>query len=424
MDRFIDIEGFYRIFRDISTSVHSSSDLKEVLSLVVKKATEAVNAKGALLRILNVETGQLELSAAHGLSERYLSKGHVSTAKVITDLCRLDKVIIIEDVKANPRVQYPREAQEEGIVSMLDLPLTLGNHVVGIIRIFFTERRSFSEEHLNFLKAIAEQCSLAIDKARMIEKQQSNYEHLASQTEKLSALGRMAAGIAHEINNPLGGILLYSTNLIKKAPKEGPLREGLGVIINETMRCKIIIQDLLEFSRDKPPSKTMSNIDTIIEKALSILENEFRLKHITVKKDLSGEIPEILLDSSQLQQVFVNILVNAVEAIQERGTITVQTHMEQDRKRVIVEITDTGCGIPAEHRGKIFEPFFSTKLKGTGLGLAVSYGIVQNHQGNIRVNSQTGQGTCFSIEFPVLQETHSKKPEGRQDGTGKHPSDR
>ena len=173
MDRNIDIQAFYRIFRDISTSVHSSSDVKEVLDLVVKQATEVVDAKGALLRILNVETGQLELSASYGLSERYLSKGHVSTAKVITDLCRLNKVIIVEDVQTSPRVQYPREAQEEGIVSMLDLPLTLGNHVVGIIRIFFRDQRRFSEEHLDFLGAIAEQCALAIDKARLIEKQQS-----------------------------------------------------------------------------------------------------------------------------------------------------------------------------------------------------------------------------------------------------------
>jgi two-component system NtrC family sensor kinase len=412
MDRVIDIRAFYSVFRDISTSVHSSSDVKEVLGLVVKKATEVLEAKGALLRILNCETGQLELSASYGLSERYLSKGHVYTAKVITDLCRQNKVIIIDDVETNSRIQYPREAKEEGIASMLDLPLTLGNHVVGIIRIFFKEKRNFYQEHLDFLGAVAEQCTLAIDKARLIEKQQSQYEHLAIQTEKLSALGRMAAGIAHEINNPLGGILLYASNIIKKVPKEGPLSEGLEVIINETRRCKVIIQDLLEFSRDTPPSKAMCNINDVIEKAVDILENEFRLRHITVKKHLSGKIPEMLLDSSQLEQVFVNILVNAVEATKERGAVTVRSNMEQERERLIVEITDTGCGIPPEHRHRIFEPFFSTKSKGTGLGLAVSYGIIHNHQGNISVTSEPGKGTCFSIELPVLEKVHSRKTEG------------
>ena len=412
MDRCFDLERFYRIFRDISTSVHSSSDVNEVLELVVKKATEAVDAKGALLRILNLETSQLELSAAYGLSKRYLSKGHVSTAKVITDLCRLNKVIIISDVQTNPRVQYPREAQEEGIASMLDLPLTLGNHVVGIIRIFFSEKREFSEEHLYFLVAIAEQCALAIDKARLIEKQQAQYQHLAIQTEKLSALGRMAAGIAHEINNPLGGILLFGTNLIKKVPDGSPLHEGLEIIINESKRCKRIIQDLLEFSRERPPSKAMANINNIIEKALTILENEFRLKHIHISKDLSEEIPDLLLDSGQLQQVFVNILINAVEAIQDKGTITVQSYMESGPERVLVEMADTGSGISPEQMPKIFEPFFSTKSKGTGLGLAVSYGIIRNHEGDIRVNSQPGEGTRFTIEIPISQGADLKKTEG------------
>jgi len=402
MDRFVDIETFYRKFRNISTSVHSSSDLKKVLELVVREITKVVNAKGALLRIINLDTGELELSAAYGLSERYLSKGHVSTSTVITDLCRLNKVIVIEDVKSNPRIQYPLEAMEEGIVSMLDLPLTFGTHVMGIIRIFFTDRRKFSEEHKNFLIAVAEQCALSIDKARMIERQQSDYQHLVIQTEKLSALGRMAAGIAHEVNNPLGGILLYGTNLIKKVPQDSPLREGLEVIINETIKCKHIIQDLLEFSRDRPLSKAMANINDIIEKAVSILENEFQLKHIHIEKHLFREMPDIFLGSNQMEQVMVNLLINAIEAIQERGTITIRSDISTEQKLVRVEIKDTGCGIPQVSMAKIFEPFFSTKSKGTGLGLAVSYGIVKKHQGNIRVTSQPGQGTCFTIEIPLF----------------------
>jgi len=408
MDRFIEIEAFYRIFRDISTSIHSSSNVKEVLDLVVEKATQVTNAKGAVLRIVSLESDEMELSAAYGLSEQYLAKGVVSSAKIITDLCHSKKVIYIEDTQTNPRVQYPREAQAEGIVAMLDLPLTLGNHVVGLLRLFFIDQRKFSEEHQNFLVAIAQQCALAIDKARLIEKQKSQYQHLAIQTEKLSALGRMAAGIAHEINNPLGGILLYGSNLIKKVPTEGPLHEGLEVIINESIRCKHIIQDLLEFSRDRPPSKAMANINDIVEKAESILENEFRLKHIHVSKDLFKEIPDTLIDASQLEQVFVNILINSTEAIEDAGTITIRSRLAGNRHRLEVEIRDTGCGISTEHMAKIFEPFFSTKSKGTGLGLAVSYGIVRNHQGHIRVTSEPGRGSCFVVELPIIRQSETQ----------------
>lgn len=403
MDRFIDIEAFYRIFRDISTSVHSSSDVQEVLDLVVRKATQVVNAKGAVLRILSADATQLELSAAYGLSEQYLSKGVVSSATVITELCRQNKVIIINDVQTDPRVQYPKEALIEGIVSILDLPLTLDRHVIGIMRIFFTDQRNFAEEHIHFLTAIAEQCALAIDKARLIERQRSEYQHLAIHTEKLTALGRMAAGIAHEINNPLGGVLLYASNMIKKVPKEGPLHEGLEIIINETIRCKQIIQDLLEFSRDKPPSAVMADINEIIEKAMSILENEFRLKHIQIQKKLLADSPWTLLDAGQLEQVFVNILINAIEAVDDKGTIHLRSMLNMENSRLSIEISDNGCGISPENVSKIFEPFFSTKPKGSGLGLAVSYGIVRNHQGDIRVISKPGEGTNFIVELPIIR---------------------
>lgn len=268
---------------------------------------------------------------------------------------------------------------------------------------FFTDQRNFAEEHIHFLTAIAEQCALAIDKARLIERQRSEYQHLAIHTEKLTALGRMAAGIAHEINNPLGGVLLYASNMIKKVPKEVPLHEGLEIIINESIRCKQIIQDLLEFSRDKPPSVVMADINEIIEKAMSILENEFRLKHIQIKKTLLADSPGTLLDAGQSEQVFVNILINAIEAVDDKGAIHLRSMLNTESSRLSIEIRDNGCGISPENVSKTFEPFFSTKPKGSGLGLAVSYGIIRNHQGDIRVISKPGEGTNFIVELPIIQ---------------------
>ena len=417
MDSSIKIATFYRVFRDVSTVVHSSTDVEEVLELVVWKSSEMLDAKGAILRILNLETHQLELGAAYGLGERYIAKGVVSKEKVITDLCKKNKVIIIEDILTDPRVQYPQEAWEEGIRMILDLPLTLKADVVGIIRMYFAEKRTFSDEELDFVIAITEQCACAIDKARLIETQQALYDHLALQTEKLSALGRMAAGIAHEINNPLGGILLYSTNLFKKVPKEGPLKEGLEIIINETMRCKTIIKDLLEFSREKEPEKTSANISHIIEKTLSMLENEFRLRHIRVETNLSGKTPDVLVDANQMHQVFINLLLNAAEATQDNGVINVRSQIEPANRRIRIEIADNGCGIPPEHISKVFEPFFTTKAKGTGLGLAVTYRIVRNHQGEIQVSSQPGKGTLFTIEIPLPKNEPSKETKGHPNAT-------
>jgi len=397
------IETFYRTFRDISKSIHSSTRVDEVLHLAVRKTAEALHAKGSILRILNLKNGELELNAAYGLSDRYLSKGHVSSSKVIEEICQENRAIIIEDVQTDPRVQYPKEAKEEGIKMMVDLPLFIGQNVVGIFRIFFDRLREFSEEELNFAIAIAEQCALAIDKARLIEKQQTQYDHLAIQADKLSSLGRMAAGIAHEINNPLAGILLYSSNLIKKVPETGPLKKGLEVIINETIRCRGIIQDLLEFSREREPAKALGDLNGVINKALSILANEFRLHRVSVEKRLSDDLPSVLLDVNQMEQVFINFFMNAMEAIQGQGSVSVRSFKDQDHKGVVVEIEDSGIGIPQEHLARIFEPFFSTKPKGTGLGLAVNYGIIQKHGGQIEVSSQPGRGTTMTIRLPYDQ---------------------
>jgi len=403
MNPSLNFKTLYDVYRHISSIVHSSTDLEDVLELVVWKSAEVFGAKGAILRTLNVETQELELFASYGLSEKYLSKDPVSRKEMITDLCRLNKPVTAADILEDSRVQHPQETLEEGIRMIMDIPLCLRENMIGVIRIYFSKEKHFSDEMLDFAGAIGELSSCAIDKARLIEEQRSQYDQLAIQTEKLSALGRMAAGIAHEINNPLAGILLFSTRLRKKVTEGGPVREGLDVIVRETQRCKGIIQDLLEFSRDKEPEKVKANINDIIEKALSILENELRIHHISLEKNLFSEMPSIFLDVSLMQHVFVNLLINAVEAIQDNGAIAIRSYLSPNRKVVGVEVADTGCGIPPDDMAKVFEPFFSTKNNGTGLGLAVSYGIVQKHQGNIQVSSRLGQGTRFTVEVPTLQ---------------------
>ena len=401
MGQGIDFESFYRALRDIGTSVYSDASVSSVLETVVKKSSEVLKAKGVLIRILNLKTHHLELGAAYGLSDQYLSRGPVLSEKVITDLCRQNKLILTRDILNDPCIQYPKEARAEGIRMILDAPIIFNNDLLGMLRFFFTESREFSEEELNFIILIAERGASVIQKIQLIEKQQSQYDQLALQTEKLSALGRMAAGIAHEINNPLAGILLFSTNMLKKVPQESPFREGLEIIIQETVRCKTIIRELLEFSRESKPQMNLTNLNVLIEKVTHILENEFLLRHIHLEKSLMTEIPDLLLDENQIEQILLNLLLNALQAIEEQGIITIRTAVAADRTCIKCEIQDTGIGIPPEDLSKIFEPFFSTKAKGTGLGLAVSYGIIHKHHGHVYVSSKPGEGTVFSLEFPV-----------------------
>lgn len=410
-NRRIDFETLFNILRDISTSLNSDAHIEDVLDTIVKKSAKMLNARGALIRTLNSKTRQLELGAAYGLSDQCVSKGPIPSEEIITELCRQNRIIMIRDILHDPRVPHPQEAWAEGIRMMIDAPIKYKDDVLGILRIYIDEPREFSEEELQYLILIAERGASVIQKAQLIEMQESRYDQLALQTEKLSALGRMAAGIAHEINNPLAGILLFSSNLFKKAPKEGPFREGLEIIIQETLRCKAIIQDLLEFSRASETKTSLANMNNVIERAIHLLENEFRLRHIRLEVDLSKQLPEILINENQMEQIFVNLLLNAIQAIEEGGTVTIRSDVSPDRKSVTIDISDTGCGIPPENMSKIFEPFFSTKAKGTGLGLAVTYGIVQKHGGHIYAFSQPNRGTRFIVELPIRTEDQKRSIE-------------
>jgi signal transduction histidine kinase len=402
-------ENYFNGFRDIIRAMHSSTSLKEVLDVVVTKSSEVLDAKGALLRILNKETNQFYVGAACGLGERYLSKGPVTTEKLLSDKSELHKVKIIADIWHAPRVEYPQEAWNEGIRMMIDVPLAITEQMIGLIRIYLAEQRDFSLDELDFIITVAEQCACIIERVQLMENQQARFDHLATQTEKMSSLGRMAAGIAHEINNPLAGILLYSSNMSKKVPPGGTLDDGLNIIIKETQRCKTIIQGLLEFARDREPQMVSANINHIMEKALGILDNEFRLRHVTKEVRLAEGMVKTMLDENQIEQIFINLLLNALQAVEENGVVTVKSSVEPKQERVRVEITDNGCGIAANDIKRIFEPFYSTKQKGTGLGLAVSYGIVKNHEGDIQVFSVPGELTRFLVEFPIRAENSSQR---------------
>ncbi|MBI4697412.1 MAG: HAMP domain-containing protein [Nitrospirae bacterium] len=230
------------------------------------------------------------------------------------------------------------------------------------------------------------------------------------QTEKLASLGRMAAGVAHEINNPLTGVVTFAYLIKKRVPPDSLEAEDLNVIIEQAERCAKIIKNLLTFARATPSEKGDLNISEVLRRTIHMVENQ--AKFLNIKFDVRLEdTPFIVLgDVSQFQQIFLNMMINAADAMNERGTITISTRKTTVDKKPFVEIefTDTGSGIPEEIMGKLFEPFFTTKPvgKGTGLGLSVSHGIVKHFGGQIDVKSTIGKGTSFFVKLP-LSEHHA-----------------
>ena len=395
---------FYQLFRDISRVVHAKKPLDEVLRQVVSKLVPAVDGKGAALCVMDKNSKHFKVRSACGISEKYLILKPLSGTELLRWPESDDQIHIIRDLFRAPRVKYPQEAWNEGIRMIIDVPIVIKGHVFGFTRVYFGGERDVSEDEIDFLWAVAEQSACAINHDEEIKSHILQYNRLATTVDRMSSLGRMAAGIAHEINNPLTGILLYSSNLFKKA-SEGPFEEGLGIIMEETQRCKKIIQGLLDFSREKKPQKEMTNINRVIEKSLALMENELFIRRITVVKDFDTDIKSFLLDDNQMEQVLINLLFNAAHAIGEKGIITIRSKMQVHKNRVVVEFEDNGCGIPQDNLKKVFEPFYTTKSSGTGLGLAVSYGIIRNHQGSVKIFSEPGVGTIITLALPIFEES-------------------
>ncbi len=221
------------------------------------------------------------------------------------------------------------------------------------------------------------------------------------QAEKLTSLGQLAASIAHEINNPLAGVLVYTQLLSKKVAGDTfKKEEALGYLSkmeSEVSRCSRIIRNLLDFARQTEPMLRLSDINQVIEQVLAMVGHQAKLQNIEVVKEFSPSLPKVMADFDQLQQIFTNLTLNAIQAMPDGGRLTIRSSAVDGEVRI--DVQDTGCGISKENLDKLFTPFFTTKAKGkgVGLGLAVVHGIIERHKGRIKVQSEVGKGTTFSV---------------------------
>jgi two-component system NtrC family sensor kinase len=228
-------------------------------------------------------------------------------------------------------------------------------------------------------------------------------------SEKLASLGKMAAGVAHEINNPLTSIMINTHLLLEQCGDNGEAQESLTLIADETARCAQIVSGLLNFARQTPAMTARSDINDIIERTVQLLEKQASVRNIVIEKTLDRSLPFIDLDKNKIQQVFSNLAINACEAMPSGGTLAITSRLSRDGTSLELIFADTGVGIPKENIPRLFDPFFTTKSFGTGLGLAVSYGIVRQRGGTIDVQSEVGRGATFTVRLPL--EEKAEEPE-------------
>jgi PAS domain S-box-containing protein len=289
--------------------------------------------------------------------------------------------------------------------SELSVPIRIGDEIVGVLDVQSPQPNAFDENDVMVLETLASQIAIAVENARLFTEAQTTLRQLKKtqaqlvQSAKLAAIGELAAGVAHEINNPLTSILGFAELASWELAPDAPGREELEIILAEAKRTRDIVRNLLDFARQTKPLTEMADVNHVLRQTLALVRAHVGKNGVIVKEQYAPDLGRIPLDVSRIKQVFLNLITNAAHAMPEGGTLTVSTAQVKDQ--VTVSIADTGRGIPSQDRKRIFEPFFTTKPSGTGLGLSVSLGIVQQHEGRIEVESQVGKGSTFTVWLPA-----------------------
>jgi signal transduction histidine kinase len=325
------------------------------------------------------------------------------------------KVVVTSDVTREPRVEHSAEHRaaltSHAICAMLGIPLFAHDRIVGALTVGDHTGREFTAEELQVVQAFADQAALALENARLYAAAQDSLTRLREtqaqlvQAAKMSALGQLVSGVAHELNNPLSVIIGYGQLLLAREVPES-LRRPVELMVAQGDRMAKIVRNLLFFARQRPPERAAVNLQAVVEQTLALRINQLTLSGITVETEFASDLPEIAGDGQQLEQVFLNLLLNAEQAIMEvkpQGRIIVRTRVSATGDFVCADVIDDGPGVAPEALPHVFEPFFTTKIvgSGTGLGLSVSYGILEEHGGRLTVQSRRGE-TVFTVELPVV----------------------
>src|SRR5438270_118954 len=425
-------ETLARIARELTGTL----EVERIAELVTHGLVDLLRSRGAALYRYEPETGGLRQLAVYGdhagvMRGMDLAPGEGGVGWAVAER----KIVTTPDVLREPRVSLSRQLRERlaaiGGYAVVGVPVLTRDRIVGALSLGDDVGREFSADELQALQAFADQTALALENARLYATAQESLARLREtqaqlvQAAKMSALGQLVSGVAHELNNPLSVIIGYGQLLLAR-DVPATLKRPLELMVTQGDRMAKIVRNLLYFARQRPPERSAVDIRQVMEQTLSLRLNHLTLSGIAVERDFPDLLPAINGDAQQLEQVFLNLLLNAEQAILETkpgGRIVLRARLRPDARAILAQVVDDGPGIPAEALQRVFEPFYTTKTvgMGTGLGLSVSYGIVQEHGGRLTVESRPGQ-TTFTLELPVTALPTPRAAAGERrvfDGVGK-----
>jgi signal transduction histidine kinase len=392
----------------VSRTINSTLNLDEALQVITREACLLMQARGCALMMLDESRDWLDLRASHGAGEAYINKPRLPVDdSLLGVVVRRKKPMQVANVQTSSRYQHVEVARQEGLVSLLSVPLIFAGQAIGTLSVYMDRPYNFSNEEIRILSALAELSAIAIEKARLYERVVDVEEQLR-QNEKLSVLGLLAAEVAHEIRNPLTVMKLLYHSLDLKFPASDPRAKDARIIDAKIEHLNKIVEQILAFARTTEPKLVPVNLNELVDELGLLVRHKLANQNIRLVRQLQPDLPVVLGDATQLEQVFLNLILNAAEAMPDGGTLTIKScavHLPRSNPsatHVAMEFKDTGRGMSQEVQRRAFTTVLgTTKAKGTGLGLAIVGRIIETHHGQIRILSRPGRGTTMCITLPM-----------------------
>lgn len=392
----------------VSQAITATLDPQRIIQVIVKVVGELTEGIG--VRLWHVEEVKKVLIplGSYGLDTSTLEASHPIPIGqgLVGRVAATRSPLVVEDIRRDPRVIKQDLVEQEGLVSFLGIPLLREEKLLGVLSIMSRTPRCFTQDEIDLFGSFAQQAAIGLENAHLYQDlQHSHHELMAAQAQlvrktRMAAMGEIAAAVAHETRNPLGALSNCVQLLWKNPHLTGEDAELLDIIRTESQRLNEIVSDFLAFGRPRPPHFQEVDLHELIDETLALVQRDDRCSSsILFSRQFDSFLQKVRADRDQLRQVFWNLLLNAVQAMKEKGTLHVESR--NTATGVAVLVRDTGPGIPRTVLANIFEPFYSMRPGGTGLGLAIVRRIVEEHGGQITVDSQEGVGTCFALSLPL-----------------------
>ena len=400
--------GLFGSLFTVSQAINSTLNLDDALKVITQEAGVLMRAKMCSLMLLDSSGQWLDLRASYGAGPAYLNKPRLATEESLLGIVvRRKKPMQIENVQVSSRYQHAEVARLEGLVALLSVPLLFAGQAIGTLSVYTGRPYSFSDDETRILSALAELSAIAIHKARLYERVVDVEEQLRL-NEKLAALGLLAAEVAHEIRNPLTVIKLLYHSLDLKFPEGDPRGKDARMIGEKIEHLNRIVEQILDFARTTEPRMAPVNLNELIDEMGLLVRHKLRHQNVQLERRLQPALPPVMGDAPQLEQAFLNLILNAAQAMPAGGTLTITSRSLSAPRRagppthVAVEFQDTGPGMTEEQRRRAFTSVLrTTKATGTGLGLAIVGRVIETHHGKLKIKSPPGGGASVTILLPV-----------------------